>query len=144
MFVGSYDGRFYALDAGSGRVRWTYTSGGKISGSATVIGRVVYFADLGHRRTIGLGTKTGNVSFRRSQGAYDPVISDGKHLYLTGNHTLTALRPLQRHGAAAKQRARKAAKRIAKRKAARKAARKRAARRAAHRKAARKRRAARR
>ena len=91
-------------------MRWTYTSGGKISGSATVIGRVVYFADLGHRRTIGLGTKTGRVSFRRDQGAYDPVISDGKHLYLTGNHTLTALRPLQRHGAAAKQRARKAAK----------------------------------
>ena len=148
VFVGSYDGRFYALDAGSGRVRWTYRSGGKISGSATVIGRVVYFADLGHRRTIGLGTKTGNVSFRRSQGAYDPVISDGKHLYLTGNHTLTALRPLQQHGAAAKQRARRAAKRAARRAtrrdAHRKAARKRAAKRAAQRKAARKRRAARR
>ena len=56
MFVGSYDGRFYALDARTGRVRWTYNAGGKISGSATVIGRVVYFADLGHRRTIGLGT----------------------------------------------------------------------------------------
>ena len=105
VFVGSYDGRFYALSARSGRVRWTYNSGGKISGSATVIGRVVYFADLGHRRTIGLGTKTGRVSFRRSQGAYDPVISDGKHLYLTGNHTLTALRPLKPHGKAAKQRA---------------------------------------
>ena len=83
--------------------------------------------------------------FRKDQGAYDPVISNGRHLYLTGNHTLTALRPLQRHGAAAKERARKAAKRIAKRKAARKAARKRADPwRAAHRKAARKRRAARR
>ena len=70
-----------------------------------MIGRVVYFADLGHRRTIGLGTKTGRVSFRRSQGAYDPVISDGKHLYLTGNHSLTALRPLQNHGKAARERA---------------------------------------
>ena len=40
VFVGSYDGRFYALSARSGRVRWTYRSGGKISGSATVIGRV--------------------------------------------------------------------------------------------------------
>ncbi len=117
VFVGSYDGRFYALDAGSGRVRWTYNSGGKISGSATVIGRVVYFADLGHRRTIGLGTKTGRVSFRRSQGAYDPVISDGKHLYLTGNHSLTALRPLQRHGKAAEQRAARRARRAAHRKA---------------------------
>ena len=56
VFVGSYDGRFYALSARTGRTRWTYNAGGKISGSATVIGRVVYFADLGHRRTIGLGT----------------------------------------------------------------------------------------
>ena len=67
-----------------------------------MIGRVVYFADLGHRRTIGLGTRTGQVVFRKDQGAYDPVISDGKHLYLTGNHSLTAMRPLQRHGKAAR------------------------------------------
>ena len=96
-----------------GRVRWSYNAGGRISGSATVIGRVVYFADLGHRRTTGLGTRSGTVVFRRDQGAYDPVISDGKHLYLTGNHSLTALRPLQRHGKAAEsareaKRARKA------------------------------------
>jgi len=105
VFVGSYDGRFYALSARSGRVRWTYNSGGKISGSATVIGRIVYFADLGHHRTIGLGTGTGRVRFRRDQGAYDPVISDGRRLYLTGNHSLTALRPLQRRGKAARKRA---------------------------------------
>ena len=105
MFVGSYDGRFYALRARTGRTLWTYNAGGRISGSATVIGRVVYFADLGHRRTIGLGTRTGRVVFRRHQGAYDPVVSDGRRLYLTGNHTLTALRPLQRHGKAARQRA---------------------------------------
>ena len=30
-------------------------------------------------------------------GAYDPVISDGKHLYLTAHHTLTALRPRKHH-----------------------------------------------
>jgi outer membrane protein assembly factor BamB len=113
VFVGSYDGRFYALRARTGSVRWSYRAGGRISGSATVIGRVVYFADLGHRRTTGLGTRTGTVVFRRDQGAYDPVISDGKHLYLTGNHSLTALRPLKRHGKAARQRA-------ARRKAARK------------------------
>ena len=51
--------------------------------------------------------------FRKDQGAYDPVISDGKHLYLTGNHSLTALRPLQRHGKAARQRAARRAKRAA-------------------------------
>jgi hypothetical protein len=131
VFVGSYDGRFYALNARTGRARWTYNAGGRISGSATVIGRVVYFADLGHRRTIGLGTRTGRVKFHRHQGAYDPVVSDGRRLYLTGNHTLTALRPLQRHGKAARQRA---ARRRAHRAAHRRAVRKRAARRRAARK----------
>ena len=97
MFVGSYDGRFYALSARTGHVRWSHNTGGRISGSATVIGSVVYFADLGHRRTIGLGPRPGGVAFHRGSGAYDPVISDGKHLYLTGNHSLTALRPRKHH-----------------------------------------------
>jgi hypothetical protein len=88
----------------------------------------VYFADLGHRRTIGLGTRSGRVVFRKDQGAYDPVISDGKHLYLTGNHSLTAMRPLKRHGKAARQRAARRAHRAAKRKAARKRAARRRAR----------------
>jgi hypothetical protein len=49
------------------------------------------------------------VSFRRDQGAYDPVISDGKHLYLTGNHSLTKLRPLKSSGPAAEKRAKRRA-----------------------------------
>jgi len=121
VFVGSYDGHFYALSARTGGVRWRYNARGWISGSATVIGRVVYFADLGTRRTTGLGTRSGTVVFRKDQGAYDPVISDGKHLYLTGNHSLTAMRPLKRHGKAARQRAARRAKRAARRRAARKA-----------------------
>jgi outer membrane protein assembly factor BamB len=117
VFVGSYDGRFYALRARSGRTLWTHNAGGRISGSATVIGRVVYFADLGHRRTLGLGTRTGRVAFHRHQGAYDPVVSDGRRLYLTGNHSLTALRPLARHGAAAHRRAARRARKAAHRRA---------------------------
>jgi hypothetical protein len=46
--------------------------------------------------TIGLWTKSGRRAFHRGSGAYDPVISDGKHLYLTAHHTLTALRPRHR------------------------------------------------
>ena len=90
--------RFYALDARtSGSVRWSHDRGGRISGSPTVIGNIVYFADLGHRQTIGLWTKSGRRVFHRGSGAYDPVISDGKHLYLTAHHTLTALRPRKHH-----------------------------------------------
>jgi quinoprotein glucose dehydrogenase len=37
LYAGSYDGNLYALDADTGRARWTYAVGGKISGSAAVV-----------------------------------------------------------------------------------------------------------
>ena len=114
VFFGSYDGTFYALDARSGKVRWRHRSGGKISGSPTIVGDTVYFADLGKARTVGLDTRTGNVRFRYDIGAYDPIISDGKHLYLTGNRSLTALEPRRafekrRKAQRSKEKAKKAA-----------------------------------
>ena len=93
VFFGSYDGTFYALDAKSGKVRWTHRSGGKISGSPTIVGDVVYYADLGRAITVGLKTGSGKVAFRYPIGAYDPIVSDGVNLYLTGNRSLTALEP---------------------------------------------------
>jgi outer membrane protein assembly factor BamB len=93
VFFGSYDGTFYALDAKSGKVRWTHRSGGKISGSPTIVGDVVYYADLGRAITIGLKTGSGKLAFRYDIGAYDPIVSDGVNLYLTGNRSLTALEP---------------------------------------------------
>ena len=51
VYIGSYDGSFYAFDARTGAVRWTHPAGGKISGSATIVGNVVYYADLGTRTT---------------------------------------------------------------------------------------------
>jgi outer membrane protein assembly factor BamB len=93
IYLGSYDGTFYALDARSGRIDWEYHAGGRISGSATVIGRVVYFADLGDHRTTGLGISTGKVVFSANTGAFDPVITDGHNIYLTGYTALSALAP---------------------------------------------------
>jgi outer membrane protein assembly factor BamB len=93
IFFGSYDGTFYALDAKSGKVRWTHRSGGRISGSPTIVGDVVYFADLGRAMTIGLKVRGGKQVFHWDIGAYDPVISDGQRLYLTGNRSLSALEP---------------------------------------------------
>ena len=93
VFFGSYDGTFYALDAQSGKVRWTHRSGGKISGSPTIVGDVVYYADLGRAITVGLKIGSGKVAFRYPIGAYDPIVSDGVNLYLTGNRSLTALEP---------------------------------------------------
>jgi len=93
VFFGSYDGTFYALDARSGALRWRHRAGGRISGAATIIGRTVFFADLEHRVTIGLATVNGRVRFRRRPGAFDPVVSDGRHLFLTGTKSLQALLP---------------------------------------------------
>jgi outer membrane protein assembly factor BamB len=93
VYIGSYDGTFYALDARTGHVEWSYDAGGKISGSATILGRIVYFADLGTRRTYGLGISTGRVEFTMGTGSFDPVISDGRRVYLTGYTGLYDLAP---------------------------------------------------
>ncbi|MGH2853625.1 MAG: PQQ-binding-like beta-propeller repeat protein [Solirubrobacteraceae bacterium] len=93
IYIGSYDGTFYALNARTGHVAWSYDAGGKISGSATILGRVVYFSDLGTHRTYGLGISTGKVVFTMDTGAFDPVISDGQRVYLTGYTGLYDLAP---------------------------------------------------
>jgi outer membrane protein assembly factor BamB len=93
IYLGSYDGTFYALNARTGHVAWSYEAGGKISGSATILGRYVYFSDLGTHRTYGLGISTGHVAFTMDTGAFDPVISDGKRVFLTGDTGLYDLAP---------------------------------------------------
>jgi outer membrane protein assembly factor BamB len=93
IYLGSYSGTFYAIDARSGHVDWSYNAHGRISGSATIVGKIVYFADLGEHRTYGLGISTGRVVFEKRTGAFDPVISDGKNIYLTGYTGLFDLAP---------------------------------------------------
>jgi len=93
LYLGSYNGRFYALNARSGRIAWTFNAHGRISGSATIVGRTVYFADLGERRTYGLGISTGRLAFEMGTGSFDPVVSDGEHIYLTGYTGLYGLAP---------------------------------------------------
>jgi outer membrane protein assembly factor BamB len=93
VYFGSYDGAFYALNARSGRTEWHFHAGGRISGSATVVGRVVYFADLASHHTYGLGISTGHIVFQANTGSFDPVISDGQDIYLTGYTGLYGLAP---------------------------------------------------
>jgi outer membrane protein assembly factor BamB len=93
VFIGSYTGRFYALDARSGAERWSYQSPGRISGAVSVIGRVVYFANLATRETHGLDVRTGNEVFRHDGGGFAPPISDGKTLFVTGYATQLAFKP---------------------------------------------------
>jgi outer membrane protein assembly factor BamB len=93
VYIGSYDGTFYALDARSGNVRWQRKAGGRISGSATIVGNLVYFANLASRTTVGLATRSGAPLFKFPHGGFNPVISDGKWIYLTGYSSLYGLVP---------------------------------------------------
>jgi len=94
VYFGSYDGNFYALNARTGAIDWRFAAGGKISGSATIIGRTVYLADLGQRRIYGLGISTGHKIFEMDTGAFDPAVSDGHDIYLTGYSGLFGMEPL--------------------------------------------------
>jgi outer membrane protein assembly factor BamB len=94
IYFGSYDGTFYAVNARSGHTDWTFNGHGRISGSATIVGKLVYFADLGQHHTFGLGISTGRPLFQIDTGAFDPVISDGTDIYLTGDTGLYGLAPL--------------------------------------------------
>ncbi|HEX4735192.1 MAG TPA: PQQ-binding-like beta-propeller repeat protein [Thermoleophilaceae bacterium] len=84
VFVGSYSGRFSALDARSGAVIWNKGGYGKISGAPSVIGDVVYFSSLSQRRTYALGARTGRTLWSLGRGAFNPAISDGIRVYITG------------------------------------------------------------
>lgn len=84
VYFGSYDSTFYALDARLGTTVWTHPAPGPVSGAATVIGDVVYFSSLHVNQTLGLDVRTGKPVFRFGDGSFNPVISDGKRLYLTG------------------------------------------------------------
>jgi outer membrane protein assembly factor BamB len=99
VYVGSADGNFYALDARDGSTRFTYRTGGRQPGGPVVIGEVVYFSDTIKRLTIGVSTRTGKRVFRFKDGSFNPVITDGERLYLTGYTRQYALVPRKGKGA---------------------------------------------
>jgi outer membrane protein assembly factor BamB len=114
VYFGSYDGTFYALDARSGATRWTFPDGGKISGAATVVGGLVYYSNWGKRDTTALSARTGKKVWHSPRGAFNPIVSNGQEIYITGFSSVAALQPLTE----AQEQARKA--REAKKKAAEK------------------------
>ena len=83
ILIGSYSGRFYSFDAATGDVQWQFKANGPISGSATVLHGIVYFATL-KRRTYALNAKTGHLLWSYPDGKYSPVVADDERLYLVG------------------------------------------------------------
>jgi outer membrane protein assembly factor BamB len=92
IYVGSYDDTFYALDAATGAVLWKFPANGPISGSATIVDGIVYFATL-KRRTYGLDALTGKEVWTYPDGAFTPVVTDGKRLYVVGWGKVYAFSP---------------------------------------------------
>jgi outer membrane protein assembly factor BamB len=97
VFIGSLDHHFYALDAKTGDELWNRDVGGPILGAASVVDRTVYVSVIGPNiGTIGMETKTGKVVFDDGLGEYNPVISDGRRIYLTGANVIRAMVPKEK------------------------------------------------
>ena len=105
VYAGSYDGKLYAFDAQSGAIRWSHNAGGRISGSPTIIGDVVYFSDLGSKSTEGLNVRTGQQVFSFPDGAFNPAIADMGAIYLVGYSKLYQMLPRSSHREAVANRA---------------------------------------
>jgi outer membrane protein assembly factor BamB len=99
VYIGSEDKHFYALNAKTGAVRWEHYLHGIVLGSASVVDGTAYVSVIGPNiGTFGYGVKKGQEVFYSDQGEYNPVISDGKKIYLTGTSTLQAFEPKPRRG----------------------------------------------
>ncbi len=96
VYVGSYDSNVYAFDARSGRVRWRHGAEGRISGGLQLLGDLLFYSTLnGH--TTALGAATGRRIWSVARGKFNPVISDGRFMFLNGSTSLYAYD--LRHGA---------------------------------------------
>lgn len=95
VFVGSYNGDFYALNAQSGATRWSHrdADGDRISGSPTVVNNVVYYSNLDDKLTTGLNVHTGNTVFSFHDGAFSPVVATPGAIFLSGHYVLYKLVP---------------------------------------------------
>ena len=113
LYLPTFDGRFYALDARSGATRWVRDAHGRVSGGAVVIGDTVWFSTL-EQQTRALGARTGQLLFKIHRGQFNPVVSDGERIYLVGHSAITALEPRRKQPAVAKKKAKKKNKRVKK------------------------------
>ena len=73
-------------------MKWTFRASGPISGSATVIDGIVYFATF-KGRTYGLNAATGKLVWSFPDGRYTPVAADRSRLYLVGYSKVYAFTP---------------------------------------------------
>jgi len=80
LYVGSWDGRLYALDRLTGAIRWSFRTGGKIKGGAAAAGRTIVVGSY-DGRVYALDARTGAERWSAADGSSiyaNPVIVDGR------------------------------------------------------------------
>jgi len=93
VYIGSENGRFFALHARSGKQRWSYDVGGPVPGTATVIDNTVFTSSFKTRQAIGLDVHTHKRTFLFKTAGYNPVVSNGRKLFVVGYYKLVGLEP---------------------------------------------------
>ena len=107
VFVGTYDGQFYALDAATGDVVWQRDAGGTVHAAPTVMNGLVYYSICstcgseaqravagGTDSTYAVRARDGKRVWRFNGGKYaNPVVADDERVYITGRAHQFALAP---------------------------------------------------
>jgi outer membrane protein assembly factor BamB len=91
VYIGSENGRLFALRASNGHERWHADVGGPIPGTASVIGNTVFSSSFKTRESVGYDVHTHKRDFTLHSAGYSPVVSDGHHLYVAGYYTFYGL-----------------------------------------------------
>jgi len=99
VFATSIDGTFVAMNARTGSELWRHDIGRTLS-SPTVIGDLVYVADMPRRggskgNLYAYNTGTGKLAWRFNDGNYATVIVANDHLVVAGVGTLYMLKPVK-------------------------------------------------
>src|SRR6266702_2714520 len=92
VYVGSHDHRLYALDARTGDMYWSYTTGGFIDSSPTVAEGVVYVGSQDHK-LYALSAQAGENLWNYATGGSivsSPVVANGVVFVGSNDHNLYA------------------------------------------------------
>lgn len=91
VFIGSYTGQLFALNAKSGATDWSSSIGGShpaISGSATVVNDTVYVSGVYAPGSYAFNATTGKQVWTYPDGSYTTVVANQNALFLMGKYVL--------------------------------------------------------
>src|SRR3954453_14563843 len=105
VYVGTYDGSVYALDAATGDVKWRREAPGAVHAAPTVMDGLVYYSTCSTcgsqaSRTVKRGpdgtyardARTGRYRWGFPAGKYaNPVVADSRHIFVVGRSSLFGL-----------------------------------------------------